>query len=166
MVCLTNRRRGGFTLVELVVVIAMIAVIMAAMTTSVQQARQRARIARATQEVREMTNAILAYEQYAVGHTLENVEQKSWTKCTESNMKMILGGEKGENGETIPVLFNATVKNGSLLDPWGNPYEYMIEKTAELSDSTGSFTTAVALPNFYRLTDSERGRAKTTTGGK
>ena len=164
MVCLTNRRRGGFTLVELVVVIAMIAVIMAAMTTSVQQARQRARIARATQEVREMTNAILAYEQYAVGHTLENVEQKSWTKCTESNMKMILGGEKGENGETIPVLFNATVKNGSLLDPWGNPYQYMIDKTDTLSDSTGSFTTAVALPNFYRLTDSERGRA-TTTGG-
>ena len=164
MECLTNRRRGGFTLVELMVVIAMIAVIMAAMTTSVKQARQRARIARATQEVREMTNAILAYEQYAVGHTLENVEQKSWTKCTESNMKMILGGEKGENGETVPVLFNATVKNGSLLDPWGNPYEYMIEKTAELSDSTGSFTTAVALPNFYRLTDSERGRA-TTTGG-
>ena len=164
MECLTNRRRGGFTLVELVVVIAMIAVIMAAMTTSVQQARQRARIARATQEVREMTNAILAYEQYAVGHTLEKVLAPSWTDCTEGSMKMILGGETGENGETVPVLFNATVKNGSLLDPWGNPYQYMIDKTAELSDATGSFETAVALPNFYRLTDSERGRA-TTTGG-
>ena len=164
MVCLTNRRRGGFTLVELVVVIAMIAVIMAAMTTSVQQARQRARIARATQEVREMTNAILAYEQYAVGHTLEKAMQPSWADCTEGSMRMILGGETGANGENIPVLFNATVKNGSLLDPWGNPYQYMIDKTDTLSDSTGSFTTAVALPNFYRLTDSERGRSLTTGG--
>ncbi len=147
------------------VVIAMIAVIMGAMTTSVAKARERSRVARATQEVREMTNAILAYEQYAVGHTLEKVLQTSWTDCSEGNMRMILGGETGANGETIPVLFNATVKNGELRDPWGNPYQYMIDKTDSLSDSTGSFATAVALPNYYRLTDAERGRSK-TTGGK
>lgn len=164
MIHLTNRLRGGFTLVELVVVIAMIAVIMSAMTTSVQKARERARIARATQEVREMTNAILAYEQYAVGHTLEGVMSPSWTPCSEGNMRMILGGETGANGENIPVLFNGTVTGGELRDPWGTPYEYMIDNTGTLSDQTGSFETALALPNFYRLTDAERGRSITTGG--
>ena len=139
----TDRMRTGFTLVEMIVVIAMIAIIMGSMTASVQKARERARIARATQEVREMTNAILAYEQYAVGHTLDRVMNPSWTSCSEGNMKMILGGETGANGEKIPVLFNATVKNGELR--------------------TSSFETALALPNYYRLTDRERSR--TIVGG-
>ncbi len=159
----TDRMRTGFTLVEMIVVIAMIAIIMGSMTASVQKARERARIARATQEVREMTNAILAYEQYAVGHTLDRVMSPSWTSCSEGNMKMILGGETGANGEKIPVLFNAMVKNGELRDPWGTPYQYMIDKTAELTDSTSSFETALALPNYYRLTDRERSR--TIVGG-
>ena len=163
MMDLKSRERGGFTLVELVVVIAMIAIIMSAMTASVQKARERARIARATQEVREMTNAILAYEQYAVGHSLERVVQKDWTSCTEGNMRMILGGEAGANGGNIPVLFNATITGGELRDPWGTPYEYMIDNTGTLSDQTGTFETALALPNFYRLTDAERSRK--TTGG-
>ena len=78
-------------------------------------------------------------------------------------MKMILGGETGANGEKIPVLFNATVKNGELRDPWGTPSQSMIDKTAELTDSTSSFETALALPNYYRLTDRERSR--TIVGG-
>lgn len=159
-----DRRRAGFSLVELLVVLAMIAVITAAMTVSVNRARTRAMVAKATQEVKEMTNAILAYEQYAKGYTLEKEVTGSWVDCTEGSMKMILGGVTGENGNQVPILYNASVKQGELRDPWGNAYQYMIAPGQSLDgdQSTGAagvdYKTAPALPNFFRLTDEERGR--------
>ena len=150
--------KRAFTLIELMVVVGMIMVIAAAMTTSVSKARTRAKIAVASQETREMTNAILAYEQYAKGRSLQaKVTGGSWHDCAEGSMGMILGEEKGESGETIPVLFNAMIRGGFLLDPWGKPYQYMIDKTSELSDAVESPETAATLPNYYRLTDKERG---------
>lgn len=155
--------KKGFTLVELLVVIAMIAVLVAAMTVSTSRARQRGRIAKATQETKEITNAILAYEQYAVGHTLEKHARGGWADCSEGEMSMILGGETGENGELIPVLFNASVTGGHLRDPWGRPYQYMIQKSSTLGSGDGTgmgsveFQTSAALPNYFRLTDKERG---------
>jgi prepilin-type N-terminal cleavage/methylation domain-containing protein len=155
--------KKAFTLVELLVVIAMIAVLTGAMTVAVNGARTRAKISKATQEAKEMTNAILAGEQYARGRTLEDYANGSWADCSEGAkaMRLILGGETSESGETIPVLFNANLSRGYQLDPWGKPYQYMIQKTASLSsdDATGGkvqFCTAPALPNFFRLTDKER----------
>jgi len=154
--------KKAFTLVELLVVVGMIAVLMGAMTVSVKNAQNRGRTSKATQEAKEITNAILAYEQFAVGHTLEKYANGSWSDCTEGSMKMILGGEKGASGETIPVLYNAAIVGGSLRDPWGRPYQFMIQKSASLSsgDGTGmgnvNFKTSPALPNFFRLTDKER----------
>ena len=154
--------RRGFTLIELLVVIAMIAILAAAFTTSMTSARRRAYIARATQEVKEMTNAILAYEQYAEGRSLKSVARSSWTECSESAMQMILGRANGANGEPIPVLFNAHVVKGALRDPWNTPYQYMIVNTATLSgggtdeDRGTSLKTAAALPNFFRLSDGEK----------
>ena len=72
-------------------------------------------------------------------------------------MKMILGGEKGDNGEPIPVLYNAAVTAGELRDPWGTVYQYMIDKTGSLGGSIRAPNTAAVLPNYYRLTDAERG---------
>ena len=154
--------RRGFTLIELLVVIAMIAIISAAFGTSVNAARRRAHIARATQEVKEMTNAILAYEQYAEGRSLKSVEKNGWTECSESSMQMVLGGKSGANGEAIPVLFNGHVIKGYLRDPWNKPYQYMIVSTATLSgggseeDRGVQLKTAAALPNFFRLSDGEK----------
>ena len=64
--------RRGFTLIELLVVIGMIAVLTGAVGSSMSQARRRAQIARATQDAKEMTNAILAFENYAKGRSLKN----------------------------------------------------------------------------------------------
>ena len=72
-------------------------------------------------------------------------------------MKMILGGETGDNGETVPVLFNANVRGGKLVDPWGRPYQYMIQKTEGWEgDDVPDLKTSPALPNYFRLTDKER----------
>jgi len=155
--------KRAFTLVELLVVIAMIAVLGGAMTAAVSKARTSAKISKATQEAKEMTNAILAGEQYASGRSLDDYKCDTWADCKDSAkaMRLILGGETGENGETIPVLFNATVTKNNILDPWGKPYQYMIQRTSSLSSSDAAgadidFSTAPALPNFFRLTDKER----------
>lgn len=153
-----SEMKRAFTLVELLVVLAMIMIISGALTASVQKARTRAMVAKAMQETREMTNAILAYEQYAKDRSLQSkVTGSSWQSCSEGAMKMILGGEAGESGEKIPVLFNATVRAGELRDPWGTPYQYMIDKTGTLGSTIRSPQTAAVLPNYYRLTDMERG---------
>ena len=59
--------KKGFTLIELLVVIGMIAVLTGAASSAVMKARKRSQIARAEAETQEMTNAILAYENYDAG---------------------------------------------------------------------------------------------------
>lgn len=154
----TKSARAGFTLVELMVVVGMIAVISAAMSVSVAKARTRAKVAKASQEVREMTNAILAFENFAKNRSLQSkVTGGDWRKCSESSMGMILGRETSDSGENVPVLFNALITGGEIRDPWGRAYEYMIDNTGDLGTSIQAPQTAAVLPNFYRLTDKERG---------
>ncbi|MBR3221905.1 MAG: prepilin-type N-terminal cleavage/methylation domain-containing protein [Kiritimatiellae bacterium] len=149
--------RRGFTLIELLVVVAMIAVLIGAVGTGMKQARRRAQIARATQDVKEMTNAILAFENYARGRSLKNYATGSWKETTETSLSMILGGEESDSGEPVPVLYNAQIRNGQILDPWGRPYEFMIKRVGDITPpSSSSFQTAPSLPNFYRLIDEER----------
>ena len=154
--------KRGFTMVELLVVVGMIAILAVAFTTSIAAARRRAMIARATQEIREMTNAILAFEQFAEGRSLKSVANGGWADCSESAMAMILGGKSGESGEKVPVLYNGHVVKGYLNDPWGTPYQYSIVNTGTQEGGGDdvarglSLTTAAALPNFFRLSDAER----------
>ena len=154
----------AFTLVELIVVVAMILLLSGAFTTSVHKARERGRISRATQEVREMTNAILSYENYARNHELE--VNGGWADCTESAMGMILGRVTGDNGQNVPVLYAGHVTSGQLRDPWGRPYQYMIRKASEVDASQDEETSrglenlkkGAVLPNVNRLKDEERNR--------
>lgn len=149
--------RRGFTLIELLVVIGMILVLMGAMTVSVQKAQMRARISKATQESKEMTNAILAFENMAEGRSLQKYVTGGWSECSESSMRFILGAEKGDNGEMAPVLFNASVSGGKIRDPWGKAYQYKIELTGNMQTPAPKLYTAPCLPNIYRLSDGERG---------
>ena len=150
--------KRGFTLIELLVVIGMLVVLMGAVTTSVGQSRRRTQISKATQDVKEITNAILAYQNFAPGRSLETVARGSWQKATEGTLDFILGQGQKEGGGTVPVLYNAQIKGGMILDPWGQPYEFMIKKVTEQDDGgkKQSFVTAPSLPNFYRLKDEER----------
>ena len=148
--------KRGFTLIELLVVIAMIAVLTGAASSSVMRARKRSQIARAETEVREMTNAILAYENYARDHDLGNAGSFStWTKASKGSLGFILGDGKDGNGKDIPVLYNAAMTaKGELKDPWGMDYEFMIveagEAVRESSDKVGKgLETFLYLPNLY-----------------
>ncbi|MBQ3289052.1 MAG: type II secretion system protein [Kiritimatiellae bacterium] len=149
--------RRGFTLIELLVVIGMIAVLTGAVGSSMSQARRRAQIARATQDAKEMTNAILAFENYAKGRSLKNYATGSWKEATKTSLSMILGGEDSDSGEQVPILYNAQISNGQILDPWGNPYEFMIKRAGAITPpSSSGYQTAPSLPNFYRLLDEEK----------
>jgi len=150
--------KRAFTLVELLVVVGMLAILMGAMTSSVSGARKRAKISKATQDVKEITNAILAYQNYAEGRSLKNDASGSWKPATEGNLDMILGGRTNPNGGEVPVLYNAQITGGEIRDPWGKPYEFMIKRVQEEDDGgrRQNFVTAPTLPNFYRLTDEER----------
>ena len=150
--------KKGFTLIELLVVIGMIAVLTGAAGSAVMKARTRSQIARATTEVREMTNAILAYENYDKNHSLSAIAtSKAWTPATEGSLGFILGGE----APRVPVLYNGAVTGGRLLDPWGVPYEFMVASAGDASDGKDdvgkSLSTFMYLPNLNRLKPEEMG---------
>ena len=151
--------RRGFTLIELLVVVAMIMVLSGAVTSATMSARRRAKIAKATTACREMTNAILAYENYAENHTYgsDKVTGDTWRPADANFLGFILGNENSHNGSggKIPVLYNGEVtKDGKLLDPWGQPYWVRISKSAastlKRGDKATSLRTCVMFPNFRR----------------
>ena len=159
---ISNKRifRGGFTLVELLVVIGMIAVIMGAITTSVSAAQERARISRATVEVKAVTQAILASENFS---SSDNYELKTMTKadCDSSSLSFLLGkGGETKGGGKMPVLLMAALTSGGkMLDPWGTPYKVTVKPgsaSVKIASASGSMQTGYYLPNFLRLTEEER----------
>jgi prepilin-type N-terminal cleavage/methylation domain-containing protein len=153
--------KKGFTLIELMVVISMIAVLIGAVASSTTNARARARIVKATADVKEITNAILAYENYSVGGQ-HRIPERSDENASESSLGFILGkGPSADGGTPVPVLYNASLSpDGTIRDPWNTPYRIrIVEVSQDDVDSVvgkSSFRTGFALPNFYRLKEEER----------
>ena len=150
--------RRAFTLIELLVVVAMIAVLSGAVGAGVNAARKRALITKARAEAQEITNAILGFQQYARGRSLVPYATGGWKDATEGALKMILGGETSESGDPVPVLYNAQLTGGKILDPWGHAYKFQIKQLSGESEvgSSVQYLRAANLPNFHRLTDEER----------
>ena len=155
--------RSGFTMVELLVVIAMLLLLAGSVTTSVGSASRRAKIQQATTEIQEMTNAILAYENY--GRVNEesplSAHQMEAREASESTMGFILGQEALKNGESgqIPVLFNAEIKKGAIRDPWGHPYLVTVRQVKidpEEASADSGLKGYVTFPNFNRLPADQR----------
>ena len=156
----TSMRRG-FTLVELLVVIAMIAVISAAFTTAVGGAQERAKIQKALSEVKIVTQAVLAYENYDQGGGRHELPIRTGQDVDKSSIGFILGnGGDAESGGKIPVLLMAALTSGGkMIDPWGTPYRIRIKKSSlsyKPRATTGSLKSGFFLPNIYRLAEGER----------
>ena len=151
-----KREERGFTLIELLVVIAMIAIIAGALTTGVAKAQRRTKISRAQTEAREITNAILAYQNYDEDGSLSKYTMND-QEADEGSLAFILGKVKSRNSD-VPVLYNAALTRGKILDPWGNVYKFQIKQLSGEREEGNSATylRAANLPNFYRLTDEER----------
>lgn len=152
-------RKRGFTLVELLVVIGMIAILIAALTTSMAAAQERARIQKATSDVKVISQAILAYENYARGGKYE-LEPMDKRDANRSSLGFLLGMENADSGGKIPVLVMTALRAGDdIRDPWGTTYKVTIKKgdaTVKIESASGSLNTGYFLPNFYRLSAKER----------
>lgn len=142
--------RRGFTLVELLVVVGMIAVLLGALSSSFTTARARARVQKATAEVKVISQAILAYENWTRGgqNELEPMERRD---ADSGSLGFLLGSEAAESGGKIPVMLMAQLQSGGkLLDPWGTPYKVTIRQ-GNISAAQGiSLWTGYFLPNFFR----------------
>ena len=152
--------KSGFTIIELVTVIGILLLLMGAITTSVTGARRRAMTQQAISEAQQLTDAILAYENFSkVGRSSPRETKAtgdSWKMATESDMAFVLGNEKNPTGQdgNVPVLFNGAVSGGSIRDPWGHPYRYRIMSASVNvdDDHIGDMgESAYAIPNINRI---------------
>ena len=156
-----TKGKSGFTLIELITVIAMILLLVGAVTSSVSGARRRAKVQQAIPEAQQLTDAILAYENYSrPGEKHSPLEDKatgeSWKEATEGNMAFVLGTEAMPNGQrgNVPVLFNGAVRNGRIRDPWGNAFRFRIMSSSVNPDDDHTGSTgeaAFSIPNINRI---------------
>ena len=151
---ISNKR--GFTLIELLVVVGMIATILGAMTTSVTSARERARVQKATSDVKVITQAILAYENWARSSNYELPTFESPVDADNQNLSFLLGKEAADSGGKIPTMLMAQLRNGKMLDPWGHPYKVRIKSGSVDAAQGVNLSTGYFLPNFFRLSQKER----------
>ena len=151
-----RKSESGFTLIELLVVVAMIMLLAGALTSAIAGAAKRAKIQACITEAQNMTNAILAYENYTKNHEIKEIHDQMATK---SSLPFIVGDGKNElNGEQLPVLYNGKIDpQGRMLDPWGRPFYVTIRKGSVKPKENGQNTVAsyVFFPNYNRRPASE-----------
>jgi len=153
--------KKGFTLVELLVVVSMLAIVMGALTTSVTSANERARKQKALAEVKAVSQAILAYENYDQGNGRHELPALKEQDADKGSIGFLLGdGGEAESGGKIPVLLMAALSSGGkMLDPWGTPYKVTIKEKVfqvKAGAASGNLQTGCFLPNWYRLSEGER----------
>lgn len=143
--------RKGFTIVELMAVLGIIVALTAAMTTSVSHARRRAMVSRAETEAREITNAILAYQNFDEEGSLAKYVMED-QEADEGKLGFILGKVTARNS-AVPVLYNAAITRGQILDPWGHPYRITIKPGETVSPpGVSGVRIRTFSPNWHRLT--------------
>lgn len=144
--------RKAFTLIELMVVMAMIAVIAGALTSGVAKAQQRSKISRAQTEAREITNAILAYANYDEDGSLDKFLMED-QEAEEGKLGFILGKVKSRNSD-VPVLYNAALTRGKILDPWGNPYRITVKQGESINPpGVNGVKIRMFYPNWHRVVE-------------
>ena len=153
--------KRGFTLVELLVAVAMIMIIIASLTTAVSNAQERARIQKALAEVKVISQAILAYENYDQGDGRHELPTLNKQDADKGSIGFILGaGGNAESGGKIPSMLMASLTSGGkMMDPWGVPYKVTIKEssfTIKSASATGELRAGYFLPNWYRLGKGER----------
>lgn len=148
--------KHGFTLIELMVVIAMIAIFMTAIGSSVGKTRERARLEKARSDVKVISQAILAWENYSRGGKNE-LEEMTDEEADNSSLKFLLGqGESATSGDIPAMLMAQLSAGGKMRDPWGMPYRVRIKEGSIDRPDNLNLSTCYYLPNFYRLSAEER----------
>ena len=109
---LGNRRRSGFTLIEVMVVVAILAILAAVIVPRVMDEPAKARRAKVQQDIRAIESALDLYK-------LDNYRYPTTEQGLEALVRPPTSGPEPKN-----------YKDGGYLrklpkDPWGNPYHYL-----------------------------------------
>ncbi len=136
----SSRRRGGFTLLELLMVILVIAVLMALLLSAVMKVKTGVKTQRANAAALALKTAIGGYH---VRHHqwpcpdahLDDGSDHTYEGGAVGNVEIvrILTGESGpfrdevEDSPYIDLVDYPTDEDGNLLDPWRNPYRVTID---------------------------------------
>ncbi len=137
--------RAGFTLIELLVVLAIIGILAATFVTSSMSAYETAQIARATAESRELGNAIRLFlltefdssDDSAVegSDPLGELGLSEGTGEISSALTSNLTTRNNDAGYAYYQANQDSLRNGRIVDPWGNPYVIRVRKVDVESDS-------------------------------
>jgi general secretion pathway protein G len=107
----------GFTLVELLVVIAILGILISLVTAGAQTARRRGAVTKAKTTIAALDTAIAMYQG----------DMGDYPETGNENLVSALQDEPDNADWMGPYMEFKTdeLKDGELLDPWGNPYLYI-----------------------------------------
>lgn len=131
------KKRGGFTLIEMLVVTAIILVIASLMIPYLRRAKGKALRTVAQTDLAAIETAFSSYfEEYRrwpmglVGVDVETAEQGVPGVEVLSPLVRLLGGENlnGLNPKQVPFMRGQKLDSaGAFVDPWGHPYKFMLD---------------------------------------
>lgn len=126
-----NKRRGGFTLVEIMIVVAIIALLAAIAVPGFLRARKRSQASRVINDLRLIDSAV---DQYAIENNKASgasVPVIEWTKYLKSGTNLALTGKDiltnaygDQTVDTLPKVSTSTYQALSDVapDPFWSPY--------------------------------------------
>lgn len=157
--------RGGFTLIELMVVIAIIAILVGLMFVALTKAKESANRAKAKVQVKQLEKAFVEYHdeygEWPKGMTTYDSDPKEGGLTgieLEEKCALMLAGKatEGTDGKTyndreikflpsveIRMSDDGDYSKRGYLDPWGHCYKYMMdfnddgELLVQFSNATG-----------------------------
>ncbi|HEY3896963.1 MAG TPA: prepilin-type N-terminal cleavage/methylation domain-containing protein [Chthoniobacter sp.] len=125
-------RRGGFTLVEIMIVVAIIALLAAIAVPNFLRARKRSQATRCLEDLRIIDSAC---DQYAIENNKSTGDTVNWTDV-QAYLK---------NGS---VLYNSN-STDLFGDFYGNSGSFSVDNIPKLSSTTFSKLSDVAPANFW-----------------
>jgi len=131
-------KRGGFTLVELLVVVTIIGLLVGLISVAVPKAIESGMKAKAKGELTAIVAAVKAYKQeYGRWPGTNSTSDISFENANSKSLLSALGGTNTTlvaNPKSVRLLEGAST-DGMMLDPWGTQYFVILD-----ADESNSMT--------------------------
>ncbi len=159
--------RAAFTLIELLTVVAILLVLMSLLLATLPGIKRRSHITQARHDIRQLEVALhgyfTEYKQWPTGLAANDIgpdiEATAEGIDVEPGVLAMLAGQRDAssvamNPRSIPFFEAPSADvgpSGNFLDPWGNPYKYMLDYNRDdvlhvnFSDGSTNLSLSVAI---------------------